>query len=420
MQTLNLSNHDLERIEELKKTYGFEVLDAGFTGVVGTRTVQMCYWHNKRGVRESALFPNHEAAWRDALRVHEAAVDEVKANPGVHRLPVMPAKDSQYLSVLKRKMMIAGFVFGDREWTRGELTVGGHESHAATIKDAIKIWARDNPDDFIDAMNELSQGLTQVFGPASAESKELLLNAMSAVNQTDPDRFWLTPLSSEELANLQGFPGYAELPDRDKLKVIESQQLLKHMVQRGIKIDTSKLSEEQRTLLDLNAGGVHTAHKAQGKSFEEVEEDQRNSKRAYGVVEGSEEEKQLRHLEAIGYEFFFTSTSGWVCKQIDRSVVAGALETVVKAAWGMAMDELNGKWDGTGQPPVGTTLWVIPHNTLWGFDLVDTYLCEVLAYHNDFVWLQLLSDTGEVVLGKYVTTRTDKVDVKVWKGNNNA
>lgn len=79
------------------------------------------------------------------------------------------------------------------------------------------------------------------------------------------------------------------------------------------------------------------------------------------------------------------------------------------------------KWDGTGQPPVGTKLWVTPHNTLWGFGLPGTYLCQVLAYRGEYVWLLLLSDMGEETqngTNNYVTTRTDKVDVKVWKGNN--
>lgn len=412
MQTLTMSNHDLERIEELKKTYGFEVVNAGFTSykVAPDKDVQLCYWRNKRGVRESAIFPNHEAAWRDALRTHEEAVDAVKANPGVHRVKAMPGKQAAELSRLKKLLLARGFSFSKEDmpdcdplkfeqyshfWKRGELKVGMFKSHADAIRDAIKIWARDDAEDFVNSMNVLGNG-----GEDTA----------------------ISTLSSEELAKLQGMPGFFELPEKDQELAVQSQQMIKHLVQRGIKIDMSKIARDNApsSIHDDKPFPSVIAHKAQGKSFEEVEEDQRRAKRAYGLVEGSEEEKQLRHLEAIGYEFYFTSSWGWKCKPDVNA--SGALETVVKAAWAIALTTLKDgpAWDGTGQPPIGTTLWVTPHNTLWGFDLVDTYLCEVLAYHSDYVWLQLLSDTGEVVLGKYVTTRTDKVDVKVWKGNQDA
>lgn len=330
LEELNLSKDEKERVAELHQTYGFIVYNAGFSATMEEgRKVEMCYWRCLRGVRQSALFPGHAAAWRDALRVHDEAVDAVKASPGVTRVKAMPGKEAAELSRLKRHAEAQGYTFkkgsiGEGQcWVFQGMTEGGHDTHAKAIRGAIKHWARRDPEAFCKAMNLLGEG-------------------------AEPE-------------------------------------LLHH--------DTP----------------VPT-----------FEEDPHRSKRVYGLVEGSPEAVQIRHLEAIGYEFFFTSTSGWVCKQIDRTVASGALMSVVKVAWEVAVSENGAAWQGMGQPPVGTTLWVTPHNTLWGFDLVDHYLCEVLAYHNDFVWLQLLSDTGEVVLGKYVTTRTDKVDVKVWKGNQDA
>ena len=61
-------------------------------------------------------------------------------------------------------------------------------------------------------------------------------------------------------------------------------------------------------------------------------------------------------------------------------------------------------WSGEGLPPVGCACEVTPHNTVWGFSVVDTYGCTVLAYHDEFVWV----DIGTP--GVPVATRIDKVD----------
>ena len=63
-------------------------------------------------------------------------------------------------------------------------------------------------------------------------------------------------------------------------------------------------------------------------------------------------------------------------------------------------------WNGEGLPPVGTVCEIIPHNTLWGFSVLDTYPSTILAYHSDFAWI----DVG--VPGVPVSTRTDKVDFR--------
>lgn len=105
---IGLSADEIDRVEELHKRFAFVVYNAGFSCTMEEgRKVEMCYWQNLRGVRQSALFPGHAAAWRDALRVHEEAVDAVKANPG---LPEFSADWS-----------IGGEVVKDRDLGRLEL-----------------------------------------------------------------------------------------------------------------------------------------------------------------------------------------------------------------------------------------------------------------------------------------------------------
>lgn len=404
---IGLSKDEIERVEELHSRFAFVVYNAGFSCTMEEdRKVEMCYWQNLRGVRQSALFPGHAAAWRDALRVHEEAVDAVKANPGVTRVARMPLAESVELNRLKSRAIAAGYTFNRSRnedfYTFDGCKVGGHNSHADCIRDAIRHWARRDPDSFVNMMNAAGQGEE----PSSIhDDKPLSTFSVGA-------RDFLPPLSADELAELQGFPGYDEMPEAHKRLTTQARQMLKMLHLKGIKLDLSQLAGSVED-------AVSVSYKSQGKSFEEVEEDQRNAKRVYGLVEGSPEEKQIRHLEALGYEFFFTSTSGWVCKQIDRTVASGALMSVVKVAWDMAVSENGAACQGVGQPPPGTVLWVTPHNTLWGFNIVDVYLCEVMMYDGEHVWLKLLSDLGHDI-GKYTTTRIDKVDVKVWKGNKDA
>jgi len=82
---------------------------------------------------------------------------------------------------------------------------------------------------------------------------------------------------------------------------------------------------------------------------------------------------------------------------------------VTRAQWQAAVDALKVEsapaWVGVGLPPAGTVCIITPHNTLWGFSSVGDYQCMVLAYHDDFVWVELVG-----VLGVPVATRTDKVD----------
>lgn len=397
-----MTKHDLDRIEELKRL-GFEVVECGFRNTHGEHVTSICYWRHMRGRRVSALHPNPDAAWLDAIRTYEEAEDKVATLPNVHRVESMPADEAKKLSILKRRLLERGFTFSKEDmpdcdplefhtyshfWKRGGTQVGMFKSHADAIKDAIKIWARDEPEDFIDVMNQMSTG-----------------------NMTG-----VTSLTGEDLRELQD-KGLFDLPLTQQKMVIESQMLMKHMAQRGIKVDTN---------LGKSAAGY---------------------KRAYGVVQGSEEEGKLRCLECLGYQFYFTSSVGWKCDAVPEAT--GALEAVVKAAWAQViatgadeedmlatarayqidgmkkagtasiLNDAPAKWDGVGQPPVGTTLWVNPHNTLWGFSYVGDHLCKVLAYYNDYVWLEHLGDMGEAT-HVFISTRTDKVDCRVWKGNNDA
>ncbi|MBP0948906.1 hypothetical protein JTA33_00390 [Pseudomonas sp. 20GA0080] len=64
------------------------------------------------------------------------------------------------------------------------------------------------------------------------------------------------------------------------------------------------------------------------------------------------------------------------------------------------------EWNGEGLPPAGAECEVIPHNTQWGFSIITPYHCTILAYHDDFVWLDMS------VPGVPVSTRVDKVDFR--------
>ena len=332
LDELTLSKDEKERVAKLHDTYGFVVYNAGFSCTMeGDRKVEMCYWRNRRGVRESALFPSHEAAWRDALRVHDEAVDAVKASPGVHRFrQAMPADQAAALSGLKQKAIKAGYTFNRSRnedfFTFDGCKVTGFKSHADCVRDAVRHWARRDPSSFCAAMdlNGWSDEATGLAEPSSIyDDKPMPTFTVGARN-------FLPPLSAAELAELQGFPGYDELPEEHKQLTAQAKQIIKLMQLKGIKLD-----------LSLLAGSVEdaacVAYKSQGKTFEEVEEAQRNATRAYGVVEGSAEEGKLRALECCGYSFVFTSTFGWTCPSI-KVHITGALETVVKAAWQHALD----------------------------------------------------------------------------------
>lgn len=60
-------------------------------------------------------------------------------------------------------------------------------------------------------------------------------------------------------------------------------------------------------------------------------------------------------------------------------------------------------WSGEGLPPVGVVCEVAPDNSLWGFSTLEIRKCLVIAYHDDFVWLDTF------VPGIPVATRVDKV-----------
>lgn len=363
----DLSAHDLERIAELKKVYGFEVIKAGVVikspDVPG---VDMCYWRNKRGVRVSPLFPTPEAAWRDALRTHEAAVDAVVANPGVRRIKPAPYGVGAELSRLKNVLKKAGYSFGSREWRHHGMTVAGHESHEDTIRNAVKHWARRDPDAFVAAMSRASSGV--------------VIAATNSIDKADPSTGSPgAPLTTEELTRLENLDGFQSMPESLQKMTIESQILLKSMVRSGLKIDTSAMGSDGNSILHITDGQITGVQyirddalvfKSRGKSFAEVLENQRKAKRAYGLPVGCEDEGKLRTLECAGYVFKFSSTLGWECEQVPY--VTGALADCIKEAWQHAVNaggdeegmlatakaymEGPNEWQGIGQPPVGTTL----------------------------------------------------------------
>ena len=66
---------------------------------------------------------------------------------------------------------------------------------------------------------------------------------------------------------------------------------------------------------------------------------------------------------------------------------------------------------GEPYPAVGTDVVVTPHNTQWGFSVVSDYLCTVLAYDGDYVWLRVAHYDGPHS-GSRISTRVDKVDFR--------
>lgn len=402
MELNNMSQHDHERIAELQQI-GFELVEAGFRNTHGEQVTNICYWRHMRGCRVSALFPNPEAAWRDAIRTHEAAVDAVEKNPGVRVVP-RPTAEKEAADILKYKGLLikAGFSFHGgppsapepkdkmdfqrykHYWKRNGKSVGTFFDERDAVKDALKIWARDNPGEFVEAM---------------------------AVPQH-----------------------IVAMNDRHD-------ELVKECIAKGIHIDLDKVSttvEALERLLDYKAAGVeinmegikhadrHPWKEVKDKGFQHVSK---------GFVSYFAMQKVL---ECVGYKFEFTARCGWYCPQVPpaETNTSGAISTAVKAAWRHALAnggveedmldsalayeaaeaEEDAAWDGTGQPPIGTTLWVNPHNTLWGFNMLGDHLCKVLAYHDDYVWLEHLSDIVEATR-VFIITRNDKVDCRVWKGN---
>lgn len=57
---------------------------------------------------------------------------------------------------------------------------------------------------------------------------------------------------------------------------------------------------------------------------------------------------------------------------------------------------------------IGSDCVVTPHNLLWGFDSMEPVEAKIAGYDGDYIWL-LVSDI------KYITTRTDKIDLLGFK-----
>lgn len=64
--------------------------------------------------------------------------------------------------------------------------------------------------------------------------------------------------------------------------------------------------------------------------------------------------------------------------------------------------------NGSAPFEVGTECIVTPHSDIWGFDDTDPRRCKILAYLDEHVWLDVLTDSG--AHSYFATTRTDKAD----------
>ncbi|MGR6474401.1 hypothetical protein ACUZXZ_01165 [Pseudomonas juntendi] len=71
-------------------------------------------------------------------------------------------------------------------------------------------------------------------------------------------------------------------------------------------------------------------------------------------------------------------------------------------------------WNGQRLPPAGAACWVTPHNTIWGFDNLNTRLVKVVAYMDDYIWLMELH-SDDTRPRSFITTRTDKVDFEPYR-----
>ena len=129
-----------------------------------------------------------------------------------------------------------------------------------------------------------------------------------------------------------------------------------------------------------------------------------------------------RILESIGYSFGHESLGckGWMAKNGTSCASPDwDLEAMVADAWGHYMQAFctPEKVDapniapGEPYPAVGTLTVVTPHNTHWGFAVVSDYLCTVLAYDGDYVWLRVAQYDGPMSSSR-VSTRLDKIDIR--------
>ncbi|QBJ04456.1 hypothetical protein HOV23_gp117 [Pseudomonas phage Lana] len=138
------------------------------------------------------------------------------------------------------------------------------------------------------------------------------------------------------------------------------------------------------------------------------------------------------HLEAwlreAGYQ---VTDGGWNHPDVEHiHLIQGGRSCVVLAAWAhymrtharpltaeesqalQAMTKPVQVWGGDVPPPVGTTVWVTPHNASWGFTSINKVKAKVLGYHDEYVWLRLTQKVG-MVQSIFITTRVDKVSFSV-------
>jgi hypothetical protein len=104
-----------------------------------------------------------------------------------------------------------------------------------------------------------------------------------------------------------------------------------------------------------------------------------------------------------------SSSKYWACddrRQSIKSVYTYHNNIHLDDKWLVSEWRPSPAWNGDGLPPVGVKCEFEPHNDVWGFSTLEVGECTVIAYHSDFVWL----DLGEP--GIPVATRVDKIDFR--------
>lgn len=368
------------------------------------------YWRFEQGNRVSALFPTEEAAWRDAIRVHENAVEKVKANFGMHRLPRRSAEESRELSSLKRMTEQAGFEYkgrrGQHFWTHADKISAEFDTLAEAVLNALGGWAEDDPEEFAEKMNRRSQPGT------SGAVYTLGWQRMKAGLETKGYSFTETSWSKKSGAM--------------------------NMLDGGLE---AVVLDAWRHYL-----GVHPVL----QSAEDCEAVSYMTHKSSGLTEP--DEKHLfgmqKALEHDGYGFDFTASRGWIWScDGEQGQGSDAKATAVKDAWkhaiakgsvekdlasvalGYARDYITEPTVEYVSPPCqhhagfpdiaepergpkpGTRVMVRPHNAVWGFPNVDPVLCDIRGYWGEWVWLQRVGHFCSN--DAFVTTRIDKCDIEL-------
>jgi hypothetical protein len=337
------------------------------------------YWRFERGNRVSALFPTEEAAWLDAIRVHENAVERVKADPGIHRVRSRSAEESRELSILKRLTNQAGYEYScdgvSNEWRRGGQTVKGFKSRADAIRAAIRNWASVNPDDFAVKMNSLGLGETVLQSPEDSEAISHMIHKSSG-------------LTFAQLQKAQGFPA-DWMTEPDEAHLFGMQKALEH---DGYGFDFT-----------ASRGWIWSCDGEQGQGSGAKATAVKDAWK-HAIANGTVE-KDLASV-ALGYARDYINPDVYADSESETAPDVVYVSPPCQHHAGFPDIAEPERW-----PKPGTRVMVRPHNAVWGFPNVDPVLCDIRGYWGDWVWFQRVGTFCSN--DAFVTTRIDKCEIEL-------